>query len=833
MALRATTDFNDLNDTLLRETGYGLAPINDFSYDDQQYPTLFNKIFMSSSYVGCMFVYLKINDEGTEKEFILLITVNDDSYLDKKKEYDTSPFLNDTSQFEIYTESEHGETYVRFRYKDEDHYYYAVSVYMYELTTSNNVQCWGKQVNSYWISYGDYETVYYTYDSDPIEESKFFSTVIDDTREIQHITTVAEVEALILAKTGYAISSDVQYDISIRLDCGMVFFFNFKDEDTTSQALYIVSPYQSDDYVNEDDIFLSDSDLYFARGSAPDNVYLLQYNVVEDGGSYIIGGERSRDYIYGVPNYTWTYIGTGDDDDNIKFSTIKRVTNPTIDEAIERLRTDLGAIKTAILSTFTIKPNTDQLLSWLDQTPRIYYASLYRGYNWRDDALATITDMAIQCYNQTPPGITPVANPYMNSQYICYQEEYQQSSSRIGYVYIYWYYQETRYSTRYQGSFVRFKVGINTSETTYPKYLAITETITENVPFPTDASWIGVSYNRALSDLLRPITTLKPKQFAKYIKYQGNPPSTATDSNQYNWDALFGDIADAIRYVDGTSADIEVEDMPDRIEALDRIDLIIPANKNMTNWTASGSGNVTLAFTSNVNEMEFRGSFSDISQLSQAIEDATGITISASYITSGNLWQAFGSNTIYGAYYGYSNYMYVFAIDASSGGMRLDHNGNIVKVTPINSGTYNFRYYNYNRDSTHVTGTVGGTATTAPWELSNIGGVDDTKFVVIFPYTDKTYSLTVPTTANSSYSISLKAKSPTGFDASTNHISITNGSSTENITLSNTASNDFSNYSATFTVEGSDITITLDLSTITGSGTIELDIKDVSMYKSS
>ena len=111
MALRAVTDFNDLNNILLRETGYGLAPINDFTYDDQQYPTLFNKIFMSSSYVGCMLAYVKATDSGTEEEFILLITVNDDSYLDKKKEDGTSPFLNDASLFEIYTEREYDETY--------------------------------------------------------------------------------------------------------------------------------------------------------------------------------------------------------------------------------------------------------------------------------------------------------------------------------------------------------------------------------------------------------------------------------------------------------------------------------------------------------------------------------------------------------------------------------------------------------------------------------------------------------------------------------------------------------------------------------------------------
>lgn len=837
MALRAVTDFNDLNDILLRETGYGLAPINDFTYDDQQYPTLFNKIFMSSSYVGCMLAYVKATDSGTEEEFILLITVNDDSYLDKKKEDGTSPFLNDASLFEIYTESEYDETYVKFRYKDNDHYYYAVSVYKYELTTSNNVKCWGKQTNSYWVSYGDYETVYYSYDENPIAECKFFSTVIDDTREIQHITTLADVEALILAKTGYAISSDVQYDISNRLDCGMVFFFNFKEEDTTSQALYIASPYQSAEYVNEDDIFLSDSDLYFARGCAPDNVYLLQYNVVEDGGSYIIGGARSHDYVYGVPDYTGTSVSTGDGDDNIKFSTIKRVTNPTIDEAIERLRTTLGGIKTSIFGTFTIKPDVTKLLNWLNLTPGNYYSTLYRGYKWREDATELIVVKAIECFNTVnPPGITPVENPYANSRDIWYQEE-GNYSTRKGYLYFTWDYQETRYTTRQKGVFIKYEVTLNSSGATYPYYLDITNAQTENVPYPTEASQASwSSYQSSLNGaygLIIPITTLKPKEFAKYVKYQGNPPSTATDSNQYNWDALFGDISDAIRYVDGTSENISVEDMSDRIEALARIDLISAENKNMTNWTTSGSGSVTLAFTNNVNEMEFRGSFSDISQLSQAIEDATGIAISTSYITSGSLWQAFGSNTIYGAYYGYSNYMYVFAIDANSGGMRLVHNGNIVKVSPINSGTYNFRYYNYNRDSTHVNGTVGGMATTAPWELSNIGGVDDTKFVVIFPYTDKTYSLTVPTTANSSYSLSLKAKSPTGFDASTNHISITNGSSTENITLSNTASNDFSSYSATFTAEGSDITITLDLSTITGSGTIELDIKDVSMYASS
>lgn len=842
MALRAVTDFNDLNDILLRETGYGLAPLNDFSYDDQQYPTLFNKIFMSSSYVGCMLVYVKATDSGTEEEFILLITVNDDSYIDKKKESDTSPFLNDASQFEFFTESEYGETYVKFRYKDNDHYYYAVSVYKYELTTSNNVKCWGKQTNSYWISYGDYETVYYSYDENPIGECKFFSTVIDDTRETQHITTLAEVEALILAKTGYAISSDVQYDISNRLDQGMVFFFNFKEEDTTSQALYIVSPYQSNEYVNDDDIFLSGSDLYFARGCAPDNVYLLEYNVVEDGGSYIIGGARSYDYVYGVPDYAGTSIGTGDGDDVIKFSTIKRVTNPTIDEAIERLRTTLGGIKTSIFSTFTIKPDITKLLNWLNLTPGNYYSTLYRGYKWREDATESIVAKAIECFNTVnPPGITPVENPYSNGRDIWYQEE-GNYSTRKGYLYFTWDYQETRYTTRQKGVFVKYEVTLNSSGATYPYYLDITNAQTENVPYPTEASQSSwSSYQSSLNSaygLIVPITTLKPKQFAKYVKYQGNPPSTATDSNQYNWDALFGDISDAIRYVDGSSEDIAVDDMAERIEALTRIDLISAANKNMTNWTSSGSGNVTLAFTNNVNELEFTssrgGSYTDPNNVtwpyavygtngSQTINVYSNIKLcfckdSQYYDSSNNRYYILAYDNTRGAIGYVKSVAYSYQVDiVSSGGSTRPSSSDTMKAF---------------RNTTYPTGSavLYGTASSNP----NVPIFDTIQECLdYFTGVTKTYGLTVPTTANSSYSLSLKAKSPTGFDASTNHISITNGSSTENITLSNTASNDFSNYSATFTAEGSDITITLDLSTITGSGTIELDIKDVSMYANS
>ena len=94
----------------------------------------------------------------------------------------------------------------------------------------------------------------------------------------------------------------------------------------------------------------------------------------------------------------------------------------------------------------------------------------------------------------------------------------------------------------------------------------------------------------------------------------------------------------------------------------------------------------------------------------------------------------------------------------------------------------------------------------------------------------KKYSLTLQTEQGKKYIFVLSAKSPTGFTAASNNISITNGLNKEYITLNNAASNDYKEYKKLFTAEGETITIELDLSKVQSSNAVELDIKDVSFY---
>ena len=570
---RVLTEFNEVKNLIYAHTGITL----------DEYSAFYQYIVEFSEYTSIIFQVVDLTSTETQTTKRMIFCFRRRNYSDINNGPFTTDYFNPL-----------------FKYHDEDYggYYLATSKKINEDPDGNTwegyVDYWIVDSNNgiitdpyteagYFSEYVDINetiTVYENYDSAIGDYSDFTFTVVDSftnlynsTRQSVPITTMTELNALFRAKAGidipttnaeytdYSMYDKVQEYLNFGAGVHIVVYRAVESDQTVPQKVWVIRPYYSTHDVSYDDLYIRpDSDTEAMLTSRTELIY-TRFDFWNLGTEYEVYDEDSSLY-----ESSYTYMGFYPDLYSSSPSSCIEIIYglkepPTMDEAVQQYRDLCEDIAAAIKETIGLRPNTTKLDDWLYRTPRAYGWSNYSGYTYRDDAKEDIVNECIKSLAS-----------YEDQVYYCsISIEYYETASRgtsgcTSYIDIYKYTSQSRYAESVKTYLCRFRLNINTSGTSYPKYIGIAEKITENIQ---DISHYGVDYSDTLYDkrypnqnLLIPKTTIKPYEFAKTILGSG------PESNHYNYRWILRDTANAIKSVSGSSDDINAQDLPDAIRAL-------------------------------------------------------------------------------------------------------------------------------------------------------------------------------------------------------------------------------------------------------------------------
>ncbi len=285
-------------------------------------------------------------------------------------------------------------------------------------------------------------------------------------------------------------------------------------------------------------------------------------------------------------------------------------------------------------------------------------------------------------------------------------------------------------------------------------------------------------------------------------------------------------------------------------------DLFTDLQKDISNWTTTGSVSANISYNSNtkIDTLTFTSTTTPAATAQQFVDGFARLGITCSLATAQDIINKIAINNTWEGYYstpytlgfmiGYNNvYSDKIRINImpyyigllTQYNVYFDTHPNIPKYTRLqysknNGSAISFQHF-YEFDTT--TNTIGS------WYKSITGGnatevYNNMKalYLPIYTVVDKDYTLNFAVEANKKYVLQLNQLTSTGYDkdSSIHDITLTNDTDTYTIDFNNTISQEYSKSNIIFTPTVAACTLKLNLRGMKGSG-VDLKLKDISLYE--